>query len=483
MKTYVSKDIAVIGAGIIGCTIARELSRFDKSVIVIDKEADVGWGTTKANSGIIHAGYAGDDSKLRFKLSHKGNVLFRKYAEELEIPIKNIGSLVSAYDKQSVNALEVLRLQGIRNGLKKIEIIADINKIKKFEPNISNSVKAALYANEACIIEPYGAAISLFESSKQNGVDFIFDSEVTSIDYDQLSRVFHIKATKIDVHSQYVINAAGVFSDVLSNMIGDNSFKINPIKGEYLLLDKVNNGFINSINFHSPGSKTTKGILVAPTISGNIIIGPNYEQCSSKEDLSTTKDGMTEIRRKALELFPKLPIDTVISNFAGLRAVSDTGDFVIGPSPLNNKFINVAGIQSPGLTCAFAISEIVLRILKDSGIKFKKNKKFVPIRRKIKRLNLDNLNKNNSLIRDNKLYGEIVCRCENVTEAEIIESIKRGATTVDGIKFRTRAGMGRCQGGYCALRIINILSRELNIPFESVTKNGDGSYFAKYRMN
>jgi len=480
VKTYISKDIAVIGAGIIGCAIARELSRFDKSVVVIEKETDVGWGATKANSGILHAGYAGDENTLRFKLSYRGNALFKKYAEELEIPIKNIGSLVNIFDKSFMSALENLRLQGIRNGLRKIEIIMDRDKLRKIEPNLSNLVEAALYAKEACIVEPYVAAIALFENSKKNGVDFIFNSQVTSIHYDRSSKSFNMRTSKGDIRVRYVINAAGIYADEVSKMVGDDSYNIQSVKGQYLLLDKVNNSFVNSINFHPPGS-STKGILVTPTIDGNIIIGPNYED-SSKEDLSTTTEGMNEVLQKALELFPSLPLNTVITNFAGLRAVSNTGDFVIGLSPANDRFINVAGIQSPGLTCTFTISELVFEILKDVGIKFQKNRKFVPVRQKIKRINLNNFHKNNDLVRNNKLYGEIVCRCEKVTEAEIVEAIKRGSTTIDGIKFRTRAGMGRCQGGYCTLKVINILSRELNMPFECVTKNGDGSYFARYRM-
>ena len=475
-----NKEIAVIGAGIIGCAIARELSRFNRSVVVIEKEPDVGWGTTKANSGILHAGYAGDENTLRFKLSYKGNVLFRKYAEELEIPVKNIGSLVNVFDKSFINVLENLRLQGIRSGLRKIEIITDKNKLKSIEPNISDLIKATLHAREACIVEPYEAAIALFENSKQNGIDFVFDSEVKTIDFDHSSKSFYIKTTKGYICANYVINAAGVYADDISKMIHDESYKINSVKGQYLLLDKGNNGFVKSINFHAP-IDYTKGILVTPTVDGNIIVGPNYDD-SYKDDLSTTREGLNEISRKALELFPDLPLNTVITNFAGLRAISNTGDFVIGPSPVNSRFINVAGIQSPGLTCAFAISEHVLEILNGIGVRFQKNRKFVPVRQRIRRLTLNTLGINNDLIKNNKLYGEIVCRCEKVTEAEIIEAIKRGATTLDGIKFRTRAGMGRCQGGYCTLKLINILSRELNMPFECITKSGDGSYYAKYRM-
>lgn len=477
---FIKKDIAIVGAGIIGCAIARELSRYKKTVVVIEKEVDVGWGTTKANSGIIHAGYADKVGTLRLNLSHKGNILFRKYAQELGIPIKNVGSLVNALDKSQISILEELLDRGKKNGISNIEIITNNKNIKKMEPNNSDKICAVLYAKEACIVSPYEAAIALYENAKENAVNFIFGSEVTDITYNKSNKSFYVKTSNVIVESDFIINAAGIFSDKIANMIGDDSFSINPAGGQYLVFDVETYGFVNNINFSIPVGES-KGVLITPTVDKNFVVGPNYEKAHGY-DVSTTKKGLEEIRQKAKKLFPDIPCNSVIASFVGLRAVSDSNDFIIGPSPVNSRFVNVAGIQSPGLTCAFSISERVINILEDLGIKFEKNSKFKALRKGMIKFNKENYEKNRELFKKNNQYGEIICRCEKVTEAEIVEAIRRGANTLDGIKFRTRAGMGRCQGGYCTLKVMKILARELNVAFEEITKRGKESYMVKGRM-
>lgn len=477
----IKKDIAIIGAGIIGCSIARELSRYKETVVVIEKEVDVGWGTTKANSGIIHVGYADKVGTLRLNLSHKGNIIFRKYAQELDIQIKNVGSFVNALDKSQICILEELLDRGKGNGISNIEIITNNKNIKKIEPNISDKVCAALYTKEACIVSPYESAIALYENARENSIKFLFDSEVSDIIYNKSANLFNIKTPYVNIEASFIINCAGVFSDRIAMMIGDNSFSINPVKGQYLVFDVETYGFVNSINFNIPVGES-KGVLITPTVDKNFIVGPNYEK-ANRSDVSTTKEGLEGIRQEAEKLFPNIPYNSVIASFAGLRAVSDSNDFIVGPSPVNNKFINVAGIQSPGLTCAFSIAELVIDILKDLGLKLRNNNKFVPVRKRMIKFDKVSLKKKIELFRKNDQYGEIICRCEKVTKAEIVKEIRKGVYTLDGIKFRTRAGMGRCQGGYCTLKVMKILARELNVPFEEITKAGKDSYIVKERMN
>jgi len=447
-------------------------------VIVLEKEADIGWGTTKANSGIIHAGYAGEAESLKLRLSPRGNKLFRKNAQELDIPVKKLGSLVNANNRSQIAELEKLYTCGLNNGVPNMRIIKGNKKIRELEPNIKDEVCASLLAKDACIVSPYETVNALYENSKANGISFLFNNNVIKIENNEK---FLIHTDQAIIETEYIINAAGLFTDNIAAMIGDTSFKIEAVKGQYFLIDKEED-YIRHINFPlaTGKNKRSKGILMAPTIDGNILIGPNYVR-SDKDDLSTEDRNYREITDKIGKYFDNIPFDRVITSFSGLRAVSDTNDFIISPSSVNAKFINVAGIQSPGLTCIFVISKMVVDMLKEAGSKLENNKKFNPVRYGIKRFNQNDPIRNNVLFRENKDYANIVCRCEKVTEAEVVEAIKRGAGTLDGIKFRTRAGMGRCQGGYCTLRILKILSRELNVPIEEITKKGDGSYIVGER--
>jgi len=480
-RKSIKKDIVIIGAGIIGCAIARELSRFKKKVLVVEKESDVSSGTTKANSGIIHAGYAESPGTLRSSLCRKGNLLFKKNAEELDIQLKNTGSLVNILNLSEIKVLERLLINGKANGLTDLKIIYGSENIKKIEPNINKKVCASLLAKEASITSPYGAAFALYENARLNGVEFLFNSVVNEIDFVKPLKHFFLKTPFIEIETEILVNAAGIFAHKIANMIGDNSFEIHPAKGEYLVFDNDTPGLVNKINFSSP-NKSTKGVVVTPTVDNNILAGPNFEYTDFK-DSSTTFEGLSEIKQKAKDLFPELPFKKVISSFAGLRAVSNTNDFIIGSSCINNKFINIGGIQSPGLTCAFSITQIVIDILRDLKIDLRHNKKFYPIRKKIERFKPDNLLKKFGKFSLGENYNEIICRCENVTKAEIIEAIKRGATDIDGIKLRTRAGMGRCQGGYCLLRVMKIIFEELDIHYEEITKKGNNSRIIKTRMN
>ncbi|MCL4386380.1 MAG: FAD-dependent oxidoreductase [Cyanobacteria bacterium] len=489
-------DVAIIGAGITGCAIARELSKYKIRTVVLEKEADVGWGTTKANSGLIHPGYAGDEGTLKLKMCHTGSLLFRKNAEELDIPMTNNGSMLNALRKNQIGELEHNLKQGKKYGVRGLKIIFNSNSsLKEIEPNISSSVLACLYSEEHYLISPYEAAIAIYENSKTNGVYYLLSSKVTGINYNNISKKFYIVALntlgylnkmcgkKIVVETDYIINAAGVFADEISEMAGDGFYSIKAVKGQYFLLDSETHGFVRRPNFRisDPENIKSKGMVIGPTIDKNLLIGSTYE-ATDKYDNHTSAEVLEEIKEKFLQMFEEIPFDKVITSFTGLRAIADTGDFVLGPSKVNEKFINAAGIQSPGLTCAFLIAEMTVDFLEQKGLNLLKNSKYMPLRKKAVRLNKEDFMLNNALYEKDSNYSEIICRCEKVSRAEIIDAINKGATTLDGIKFRTRAGMGRCQGGYCTLKVMKILSKELGLPFNEITKSGEDSYIAGCKM-
>jgi len=493
----IKADVAIIGAGITGCAIARQLSKYRLSTLVIEKEADVGWGTTKANTGLIHSGYAGEKGSLKLSLCHNGNILFRKNASELDIPIKNTGSLLNVFNQSQIKILEENLKQGKVQGLLDLEIISNKNgALKKLEPNISKNVVAGLYAGQACIISPYEAAIALYENAKKNSVRFMLASKVTSIEYEKSQKCFfiNIQPTSSEhsiygywpglvITADYVVNAAGIYADEIAKMAGDSSFEIKAVKGQYYLLDSEAGELVKRPNMRisDPKTKKSKGMVVGPTTGNNIIIGSTYED-TDKNDFSTTKEALDEVKVKLGQMIENIPFNKTITIFAGLRAISNTGDFIIGQCQANKKFINAAGIQSPGLTCAFIIAEIISDHLKEAGLKLEKNTRFIPERKRFPKLDKTSFENNHELYASNSSYGEIICRCEKVSEAEIVNAIENGATTLDGVKFRTRAGMGRCQGGYCTLRVMKLLSKKLGIPIEKITKSGGDSYQAIIEM-
>jgi len=470
-------DVIIIGAGVIGTGIARELSRYELDVAVLEKEPDVGWGTTKANSGIVHAGYDAKPGTVKASFSAPGNKRYDEWAEPLSVPFKRIGSFVSTKDRSQLSKLKKLKDQGRENGVDQLEVIEDPDRIRELEPNISDSVKAVLHAPTAGVVAPYKLTIALFENARDNGVTFFFDSPVHGIDVPESSvksGKFTIRCPEELLTASYVINSAGIFSGEVANMVGDDSFSISPARGEYYLLDSELRGYVNKINFPLPTDES-KGILVTPAAEGSIIFGPNHQPLE-EPSLATTRDGLEEVYQGAVSLFPDIDTDKIVTNFAGLRAKSNTDDFVIGESEAVDNFINVGGIQSPGLTAAPAISEHVVELLDDLGLRFTKDPEFEPVREPIPRFSEMDPDEIVDYTADLEAAKEIVCRCEEITRAEVEEAIDRGATTLDGIKFRTRARMGSCQGGFCTPRLVEILSDKLGVSPEEVTKKGDDSY-------
>ena len=466
-------DVAVIGAGVTGAFIARNLSRFNLRVCLLEKEADVAMGTTKANSAIVHAGYDAKNGTLKSRLNLRGNELMDQVTRELGVPFKRIGSLVLAFSNQDMIAIKKLYENGIKNGVPGLNLL-DSQQVLQREPNVSKKVIRALHAPTAGIVCPYELAIGAAENAVENGVQLKLECEVEAIQKDE--DIFVLKTNQGEVKASFVVNASGLHGDMVSAMVNGQEFNINPRKGEYLLLDKNHGNMVNSVIFQPP-TKMGKGILVTPTVDGNLLTGPTAVNVSDREDISTTSSGMHQIIEKTKSMVPGIQFRDVITSFAGLRATPDTGDFIIEASEKAKGFINAAGIESPGLTAAPAIGEYVLELLEQQGLKLEPKSDFNPVRVPLARFRDMNDREKEELIKSNPKYGNIICRCETVTEGEIVECIRRpaGARNLDAVKRRTRAGMGRCQGGFCTPRLVAILSRELGIPAEQVTKMGGDS--------
>ncbi|GMQ56481.1 NAD(P)/FAD-dependent oxidoreductase [Vallitalea sediminicola] len=466
-------DISIIGAGVTGSLIARNLSKYDLKVCLLDKESDVAMGTSKANSAIVHAGYDAKPGSLKAKLNVRGNEIMGEIAKELYVPFKRIGSFVIAFDDDDMEQIKMLYDFGVKNNVPDMKIL-NKKEIREMEPNMSEEVIGALHAPTAGIVCPYELTLAAAENAVDNGVELILDCAIKDIN--KVDDKFELETTKGKIVSKYVINAAGLYCDNISAMVGDNSFKINPRKGEYLLLDKRQGDIINKVVFQPP-TVMGKGILVTPTVDGNLLLGPTAENILDKEDIATTSIGLDKVIEGAIKSIPSVNTRDVITSFAGLRASSSVGDFVIEKSKEIEGLVNVAGIESPGLSAAPAISEYVIEILKSMNIELKEKEDYISTRKPVYRFREMDERERNELIKENPLYGNIICRCETITEGEIVDCIHRsiGARNLDAVKRRTRAGMGRCQGGFCTPRVVDIIARELNIPKEQVTKMGGKS--------
>ncbi len=466
-------DIAIIGAGVSGAFIARELSRYNLKTVIIEKCPDVAMGTTKANSAIVHAGFDAETGTMKAKLNVRGTELMPKVCGELNVPFRAIGSLVVAYSEKEKETLDILYKRGIANGVPKMKIV-DKNELKELEPNISDKAEAALLAGTAGIVCPYELAIAAVTNAVENGAELIRGCEVTGIDY---SDCFTLSTSKGEIKAKYVVNAAGIYSDIIARMIGDDSFNIIVRKGEYYLLDKAEGSKLNHVLFACP-NEMGKGILLTPTVDGNVLAGPTALDIEDRTDVDTTAEGLGFVTKEAGKSVPSVNLRNCITSFAGLRAHTDRADndFVIGASSKNEKFINAAGIESPGLSSAPAIGEYIADIIV-KGLDAEKKDSFNPVRPAPVRFREMNTGERKALIEKDRRYGRIICRCETVTEGEIIDAIKGpvGAVDMDGVKRRTRAGMGRCQSGFCGSKVVEILARELGRPLNEITKYGGDS--------
>ena len=466
-------DVAVIGAGVVGSLITRELSKYNIRIALLERCNDCAMGATKANSAIVHAGFDAKPGTLKAKINVRGVELMKKFCKELNVPLKNNGALVVAFSEEEIPHLEELLKRGEQNGVPELRIVKR-DELKQLEPNIGDTAVGALVAPTSSIVCPYELTIAGVENAVTNGAEFIRNCEVTGIKSE--NEEFVLSTTAGEITAKYVINAAGVHSGKIAKLIGDNSVEIIVRHGDYYLLDKSQGTLASHTVFQCP-TKMGKGVLVSPTVDGNLIVGPSASDIDDGDDVATTAEGLDKIYNAATKSVPAVSLRNAITSFSGNRAHPATDDFIIGSSDVNRNFINVAGIESPGLSSAPAIAEMVEGIMTELTGGMDKKENFDPIRPEPVRFRHMSTEERAKLIEKNKAYGRIVCRCETITEGEILDAIHApaGARDVDGVKRRTRAGKGRCQGGFCGSKVVEILARELGVPMNEITKFGGES--------
>mgnify|MGYP001068581573 FL=1 len=465
-------DVVVIGGGVIGCAVARELSRYQVKACVVEREEDVCSGTSKANSAIVHGGFDAEPGSLKAKFNILGSQMMEELSKELDFDYKRNGSLVLCFAEEDKPALEALYEKGVKNGVKGMSIISG-DEVRKREPNIEDTVVAALDVPSGGIVCPFGLTIALAENACDNGVEFQFLTEVETIEKEAEGYV--LKTSKGEIHTACVVNAAGVYSDQIHNFVSEKKLHITARKGDYCLLDKEAGSLVSHTIFQLP-TKMGKGVLVSPTVHGNLLTGPTATDIENKEQTATVAEELDSLMSRASLSVKGIPFRQVITSFAGLRAHEDGDDFVIGEISDAPGFFDAAGIESPGLSSAPAIGQWMAEKVAEK-LNAKKKEDWNGTRKGIVRPELLSKEERAELIRKNPAYGTIICRCESVSEGEIVDAITRtlGAKSLDGIKRRVRQGMGRCQAGFCTPRTMEILSRELGIRMEEVCKNAPGS--------
>ena len=466
-------EFAVVGAGVIGGMVARELTKYTDSVCILEKGSDVALGATRANSAIVHAGYDAKEGSLKARMNVRGSKMMAEVCRQLGVKYKNNGSLVVGFNEEDEKTLTELCERGKTNGVDGVRVIYR-EELLGLEPNIGDDVTVALYAPTGAIVCPYELCMAAVGNAMDNGATLKTSFEVKSIEAASEGYKL-VSASGDEVYAKWVINCAGLYSDEVSAMVGEDSFTIRPRRGEYMLLDREVGGHISHTVFRCP-SKMGKGVLVSPTVDGNLLVGPTAEDIDDKEDTKTTAAGLAQVRALASAQVARIDFSKVITSFTGLRSTGSTGDFVIGiPKP---NFVNAAGIESPGLSSAPAIAEYIASLIFDAGYNATAREDFVGTRRPMHFFSSLSIEEKNALIKERPEYAHVVCRCETVTEGEILDAIRTNPrpTDVDGVKRRTRASMGRCQGGFCTPYIIDLLAKEMGVDYTEVTKFGGNSY-------
>lgn len=465
-------DIAVIGAGVVGAMIARKLSSYQLSICILEKQHDVAMGASSANSAIVHAGFDAKEGSLKARLNVRGSEMMAGVCRELGVKYKNNGSLVIGFTDEDKETLEALLARGVANGVRDLQILEG-EALHRLEPGLSDNVTCALHAPTGSIVCPYELTVAGIGNAMDNGAELMLDFDVT--DVKKIDGGYRICSKEKQVEARYVINAAGLYSDAIARMVGDESFSVHPRRGEYILMDKECGSLVSHTIFRTP-SKMGKGILVSPTVDGNLLTGPTSQDIEDKEDHSTTAEGLSRIMREAGANVDGIFWGKTITSFCGLRAVGSTGDFIINMP--KEGFVNVAGIESPGLSASPAIAEYVCELLSDAGLKLESDPSYQPTRAPMHGFREASIEEKNEIIKRDPAYGRIICRCETVTEGEILAAIRQNPKPrdLDGVKRRTRAQMGRCQGGFCSPYIVELLAREMNVPYEQITKFGGSSY-------
>ncbi len=473
-------DVIVIGAGVVGCAVARELSRRRLSIAVLERKADIADGTSKANTGIVHAGHDAEPGSQKAKYNRLGAAMYPELCRELSVAYKQNGTLVVAFSDAQLPALDALLKQAQQNGIEHCRIVGE-RELRELEPNIGRDAKGALFAESGGIVCPYGFTVALAENAAANGAEFFCEREVTAISR-RAGGGFTVTTAAGNCECRVLVNCAGLYADAVNNMLSEKKYRITPRRGEYLIIDKTHGGDFTRTIFQVPqklATGHTKGIVIAPTVDGTIMLGPTADDIECKDDLANTGAGFDAVLKGAALSWNDIPRGDIISCFAGNRAHCDAGDFVVGEAPDVPGFFNCLGIESPGLTSAPAIAvDIAAAVSAELGAEPRDD--FVAERRVPKPFREMDERERAAAIKSNPEYGVIVCRCETVTEAEVHAAIRApaGARTLDGVKRRTRAGMGRCQSGFCQSRVAEILCEELGTTLCGVTKDGAGSEIA-----
>jgi glycerol-3-phosphate dehydrogenase len=465
-------DVAIIGAGVTGAAIARRLSSFKLSVALFERRTDVSFGVSKANSGIIHAGFHHNPSTLKARLEVQGNYLFDRLKAELGFPFRRVGILVVAFSPEELKTVEALYEIGTANRVPQLEIVGR-ERILSLEPKLNGDAVGGLWAPTGGIVEPYRLVFALVENARANGVSLFTDWNLAAARRAD-DRWLLVSETGETHEARRVVNAAGLYADEVSGFFGAEEFHIIPRKGEEFLLDKNAAGFPSHVIFPVP-ARNSKGVLVIPTVEGTMMVGPTAVEIEEKDDTGTTPENLDRVFSLAARMVPGISKRDIITSFAGLRPTLPGDDFFIDLSRKAPGLVQVAGIQSPGLTAAPAIAEYVKGLLQQDGLKLTEKPDFVPTvghSPKVVEMSFVELDE---LVRRERAFAHIVCRCESVSEAEVVEAIHKGHITLDGIKFYTRAGMGRCQGGFCTYRLLSIIARETGMRVEEITKRGKGS--------
>lgn len=467
-------DVAIIGAGVIGSAVARELSKYNVKACVIEREEDVCCGTSKANSAIIHAGFDAKPGTLKARLNVRGNEMMDQLSKDLDIPFKRNGSLVVRTKDQDPAGLVELLEKAKANGVPRVRIL-NREELIAMEPNLSDDVVEALHAPTGAIVCPFHMTIAFAENAYENGVEFFLNTKVESIE--KIDGGYKLSTDKQTIEAKVVVNAAGVYSDVFNNMVSTRKLQVIARKGEYMLLDKAAGCHVNQTIFQLP-SKMGKGVLVSPTVHGNLIVGPTACDIDDKEGTNTTQKYLDSIGPAAALSVKNVPLRQVITSFAGLRAHEVDGDFVIGEAEGAEGFFNAAGVESPGLSSAPAIGELLAGQIAEK-LSLSKKDNFKATRKGILNPETLTMEERNALIKEQPAYGNIICRCEMISEGEILDAIHRplGARSLDGVKRRTRAGMGRCQSGFCSPRTMEILAREVPMAMSDISKSGGKSTY------
>ena len=466
-------DVLIIGAGVSGASVARELSKYQAKVCVVERFEDVCCGTSKANSAIVHAGYDAQSGTLMARLDVEGSYMIPQLARDLDFPYRNNGSLVLCMHQEDLPALHALYERGRTNGVSALRLLTR-EEILAMEPHVREDVVAGMEAATGGIVCPFGMNIAFAENAADNGVEFKFNTRVTGFTRTAEGWTVHTEGGG-DLNARVVVNAAGVYADVLHNMVSTRRLHITPRRGDYYLLDKTTGGYVRHTLFQLPG-KYGKGVLVAPTVHGNTIVGPTAIDIEDRDGVNTTAAGLQEVMAKAANIVKDAPLRQVITSFAGLRAHEDGHEFVICEAEGAPGFIDCAGIESPGLSSSPAIGRMAGEIVRDKLL-LPRNPHYKGTRKGILDPASLPFEERRALIAREPAYGRIICRCEGITEGQILDAIHRplGAKSLDGVKRRVRAGMGRCQGGFCSPRVMEILSRELGVPMEEITKSGGAS--------